>query len=140
MEKYFKIIRYLIAGGTATAVSLGTLFICVHYLGMWYLIAAVIAFVFGVTTSYILQKFWTFRNYSKENMHKQFSAFFVFALIMLGVNTLLMYILVDIVGIWYMLAQAISAAVTAVINYLCFNRYIFNNKNIFQKNATEQKI
>ncbi|HEU0085984.1 MAG TPA: GtrA family protein [Candidatus Paceibacterota bacterium] len=125
MAKYWQVGRYLIAGSLATGTNLGVLYLCVNYLGMWYLTSAIISFCFGVVVSYLLQKFWTFQNYSKEGMHKQFTLFFFFALTMLGVNTLLMYFFVDILTIWYMLSQALAAIIIAFINYTFFNKVVF---------------
>ena len=127
MSKYIKIIRYIIAGGIATASNILILFVCVHYLHLWYLVGAAISFCSAVVISYLLQKFWTFKDYSKENMHKQFLNFFVYNLVMLGVNTLLMYFFVDIIKIWYILAQAISAFITAFINFIYFNKIVFKS-------------
>ncbi len=125
MSRYTQIIRYILAGGIATGSNLLILFICVNYFHLWYLTGAIIAFCGGVIISYILQKFFTFKNYSRKDIHKQFITFFVFALIMLGFNTLLMYVLVDIIGLWYMLAQFISSLGIAFINYIYFNKVIF---------------
>jgi putative flippase GtrA len=124
-SKYAQIIRYIFAGSTATATNLIILFICVHYLNLWYLTSAIISFCFAVIVSYLLQKFFVFRNYSKENIHKQFLNFFIFNFIMLGVNTLLMYIFVDIINLWYLLAQILSSAICACVNYIYFNKIIF---------------
>ena len=125
MSKYTQIIRYVFAGGFATFSNLATLFVFVHYFKLWYLWGAVFSFCVGVIVSYLLQKFWTFKNYSRENMHKQFLVFFIFALVMLGLNTLLIYVFVDIIGLWYLLAQALSSLITACINYIYFNKVIF---------------
>jgi len=121
----YKIIRYIFAGGSSTISNLMILYICVHYFKLWYLISAVISFTCAVIISYLLQKFFVFKNYSTEKMHMQFLNFFVYNLIMLGVNTILMYIFVDKIGLWYLLAQAIAAIITAFINYNYFNRVIF---------------
>ena len=123
--KNIQIIKYIFSGGLVTASNLLILFISVHYLKLWYLISSVIAFCFGVSISYILQKFFTFKNYELENIHKQFLNFFIFALIMLVFNTLLMYVFVDIIKIWYLLAQAVSSILIAFINYTYFNKVIF---------------
>ena len=123
--KNIRIIKYVFAGSLATASNLLILFISVHYLKLWYLISSIIAFCFGVSISYILQKFFTFKNYELENIHKQFLNFFIFALIMLVFNTLLMYVFVDIIKIWYLLAQAVSSILIAFINYTYFNKVIF---------------
>ncbi len=130
-EKYKKPIKYIFAGGLATFVNLAVLFICVEYFHFWYLTGAVVAFIFGVMTSYTLQKFWTFKDVERGNMHIQFFWFTIFALAMLGLNTLLMYVLVDIFLIWYLLAQAISSLCIALINYNVFNKLIFKS-NVIQ--------
>jgi len=125
MSKYNQIIRYIFAGGIATASNIAILFVCVHYFKLWYLTSTIISFCCAVLISYLLQKFFVFKNYLTQNMHTQFLNFFIYNLIMLGVNTLLMYFFVDIINIWYLLAQAMSAIIIACINYIYFNKIIF---------------
>jgi len=123
--KYIRIIRYIFAGSIATGSNLAILFICVHFFNLWYLTSAIISFCSAVIISYLLQKFFVFKNYSRENMHKQFAIFFIFNLFMLGINTLLMYTFVDIIGLWYLFAQALAAIIGACVNYIYFNKIIF---------------
>ena len=127
LSKYIQIIRYILAGGIATASNLVILFVSVYYFKLWYLTGAIIAFSCAVIISYLLQKLFVFKNYSRENMRKQFLNFFIFNLVMLGVNTLLMYTFVDLVGLWYLLAQALSAIIGACVNYIYFNKVVFKN-------------
>lgn len=129
--KYGKIIRYLISGSTAALVNMGVLFVSVEYFQLWYIIASSVAFVFGVITSYSMHKFWTFKDKNTEGMHLQFFQFTGFALLMLGLNALLMYVLVDLAGVWYMLAQFINIVLTSVLNFTFFNKVVFNtNTNV----------
>ena len=123
--KYAKIIRYLFAGGFATVSSLLVLFICVNYFKWWYLSSAVLSFSTAVIIGYILHKFWVFKNYRTNNIPQQFLSFLTFGLMMLGLNTLMMYIFVDIFHVWYLLAQVICSIITAFINFICFNKVIF---------------
>ena len=127
MSKYIQIVRYILAGGIATVSNLVILFVGVHYFHLWYLTSAIISFCLAVIISYLLQKFFVFRNYSANNIHTQFLNFFIFNIVMLGLNILLMYVFVDIISLWYLLAQAISSAITACINYIYFNKVIFKN-------------
>ncbi len=127
IHKYIKIIRYIFAGGLATFSNLVILFVLVHYLKIWYLTSAVISFCIAVVISYLLQKYFVFQDYDKKDIHKQFINFFVYNIIMLGFNTLLMYFFVDILIIWYLLAQVMSAIIGAFINYIYFNKIVFKN-------------
>jgi putative flippase GtrA len=119
-----KIIKYIFAGSIATLSNLLVLFIFVHYLQVWYLLSASISFIFGVGISYLLQKYFVFKN-SNRNISKQFIHFFVYNLFMLILNGFFMYIFVDIFNVWYLLSQAITAMITAFINFVYFNRVIF---------------
>lgn len=125
LHKYGQIIRYIFAGGFATLSNLLVLFVCVNYFKLWYLSGAIISFCVAVIISYSLQKFFVFKDNGNENIHKQFLHFFIYQFIMLGVNTLLMYFFVDIINIWYLLAQVISALIIAFANYIYFNKIIF---------------
>lgn len=125
VQKYNQIIRYIFAGGVATGSNLVALFILVNYFKLWYLAGTIFSFCFAVVISYLLQKFFVFKNYSKENIPKQFLIFLAYNIVMLVLNTLLMYFFVDIIKIWYLLAQALSAIIIACINYIYFNKIVF---------------
>jgi putative flippase GtrA len=127
LGKYHKIIKYVLSGGTAVLVNLAVLYVMVEFLHLWYLLGAIVSFVFGLCTSYTLQKFWTFKDGNTQNIHIQFLSFALFALLMLGLNTLLIYFFVDVLKIWYLLAQAMSSLLIAFINYNVFNKIIFKN-------------
>jgi putative flippase GtrA len=125
IQKYNQIIRYIIAGCVATGSNLAILFVLVHYLKLWYLIGAVISFSLAVVISYLLQKFFVFKNYERSGMHKQFLHFLIYNIVMLGFNTMLLYFFVDIIKVWYLLAQALSAIIIACMNYIYFNKIVF---------------
>lgn len=126
-----KIFRYIISGVTASATNFVTLFILVQWFKTWYLSAAVVSFCCGIIVSYFLHKFFTFENYSTNKIINQFSKFFLYNMFMLGLNTFLMYIFVDIFGFWYLLAQIIITILIAFINYIFFNKILFKNDLIF---------
>lgn len=117
-----KLVRFVIAGGSATAVNLGILFILTHFLGIWYLLSSIIAFLCAFTVSFSLQKFWTFRDHIKEDMHKQASLFFLSMIGGIIANTLILYFLVEYQHFHYLLAQMISGIIIAVANFLIYGK------------------
>src|SRR3989344_4960681 len=92
--KHIKIPRFIISGGTATVTNLGTLFLLTHFLNVWYLVSSVIAYLGAFFVSFSLQKFWTFRDHSKERIRRQAGVFFLIMIIGIFFNTLMLYILV----------------------------------------------
>src|SRR3989344_3676584 len=130
-----KIIRFIISGGLATIVNLGVLFVFTHFFHFWYLISAIIAFLFAFFVSFSLQKFWTFRDHSKDNMHKQAGLFFIIVILGLLINTSIIYTLVESVHLHYLLAQFFSGIVIAFFNYMMYQKFIFHKK--FRKIISE---
>jgi len=134
LDKYKVGIKYIIAGCIAVAVDLGLLYVFTDIAGLWYLTSAAIAFVFSLLTSFSLHKFWTFRESSLARMKKQFILFLILALANLIINTVLIYIAVDIFKIWYLYAQFIIAGVIALMNFVVNKTITFRRENKTGKN------
>ncbi|MCC2630659.1 MAG: GtrA-like protein [Candidatus Paceibacter sp.] len=127
-SKYYKILRYLIAGGSAAFVTLSVSFICTSLLHIWYLLSSVIAFCAGFVVSFILQKFWTFSHRSTEKIHHELALYLMVGLINLAINASLMYIFVDIFHIWYLLGQFIATGLIAIFSFPIYQIFIFKQK------------
>ncbi len=95
-------------------------------LGFWYLGSSVVALVFGFFTSFILQKFWTFRNRSLERVRIQLPLHLLLSLSNIVLNTIFLFILVEYVGLWYLFAQFIITGLLACMNFFIYRGYIFH--------------
>lgn len=120
--------RYLLAGGTSTAVDLGILYVLTEFFGWWYLASATVAFAVAVVVSFVLQKFYTFahRDVSRTVLATQSTLYLVLQITNVGINTLLMYALVEWAGVWYLAAQIIAAAAIAVASFFIYRFIIFH--------------
>ncbi|MEK7208366.1 MAG: GtrA family protein [Patescibacteria group bacterium] len=129
LRRYARAWRYLAAGGSAAAVDLGLLYALTEWFGLHYLLSAVVAFVVAFCVSFFLQKFWTFEDHSVERVHAQIVLYFVVAAANLGLNTLLMFLLVEKLGFWYFAAQLIAGALIACESFF-ISRHIVFNRNL----------
>mgnify|MGYP001584871578 CR=1 FL=1 len=120
----YQVIRFLISGGIAAGVQLGTLYVVTHVLGLWYMYASLIAFVLAFATSFTLQKFWTFEEKDTRLLHSQALSCFVFALVGIAVNSTLLYVFVEYFGMQYLSGQIVVSALLAVLNFQ-FYRIVF---------------
>lgn len=120
-----KVIKYIVAGGTAALVNLSTLIVLTDLVGVWYLLSSTIAFILAFAVSFSFQKFWTFSERSVDNMHMQAAVYLLIGLLNLSVNAGLMYILVEWVKIWYLTAQIISSGSIAVATFFVYRDFIF---------------
>ena len=120
------IIRYIISGGTSAFFNLATFFCLYHFLHIYYLFASIIAFILAFFVSLILQKFWTFRDHSRENMHIQIGKYFLASIFGLAINTGLLYIFVDGLHAHPLIGQILAGGLTACCTFPISRRYIFN--------------
>jgi putative flippase GtrA len=120
-----KIFRFLISGGAAAGTNLFILYAVTEWFGIWYLLSSVIAFIIAFFVSFVLQKYWTFKDHSTDMIHRQMVIYFAYALLGVLVNTLFVYIFVEIFGIHYFVAQFISSGLIAIANFFVYRFFIF---------------
>lgn len=124
----YRLLRYLISGGTAAAANIGLLFLFVQFLGIHYLSASITAFIASIAVSFTMQKFWTFQDASLREAPMQFGRYLFVLFANLALNTLLMYLLVDGAGLWYLYAQVLATGVVAVAGYFGYRHFVFRAK------------
>lgn len=120
-----RVSKYVISGAIASLVMFVSLVFFRETLGIWYLYSSSFAFILAFLTSFALQKLWTFKNnVGNQSTHKQLVLFFVVSIINLGINALGMFILVDLVHIWYIFSQFLVTVLIAVWSFFVY-RAIF---------------
>ena len=124
----YHIVRYLISGGTAALSNIGFLFLLVHFFHVHYLYASGIAFIMSIAVSFTMQKFWTFQDTPLHDVHVQFTRYLVVLLVNLALNTLLMYIFVEEMGLWYLYAQILATALVAIVGYFGYTYFVFRGR------------
>lgn len=120
----WRVARFLISGGTSAVTNLSILFILTHWYDVWYIYSSIIAVSAATIVSFILQKLWTFQNFSSA-VHKQFPLHLSLGLMNIAANTAALYVLVEWLGIWYLLAQILAGVVLGFVNYTVYRLYIF---------------
>ncbi len=130
LHPYIKVLRYLISGGSAAIVHLSFLYIFTHYLGIWYVISTVMAFLIAFVVSYIMQKFWTYTDHSLDAWKSQMATyFFIIITTNVGLNMLLLYVAVEHLHAHYLLAQIVISGLIAVMNYFLYQIYVFKKSH-----------
>lgn len=128
LSKYKDKIKFVVAGFLATVVNLFFLFIFFQLLEIKIIYAASSAWLLAFIISFSLQKFWTFRNFSIKKMPKQLLYYIIILIISLILNARWMYLLVEGLEIYYLLAQIIVILVIGFLNYFVYKFIIFKEK------------
>src|SRR5690348_4837949 len=93
------LVRYIISGGTSAVVNLSLFALFFFVLHVHYIISNVIAFCLAFFVSLGLQKFWTFKDHSTDNIHVQTFLYLLNSLFGLLINTSILYICVHFLSI-----------------------------------------
>jgi putative flippase GtrA len=117
-----RILRFLSAGGLGVLLYYLVLYTLTDFIGVWYLASAAIASIVNWTSNFVLQKFWTFQNKDRKNLHKQAGIYAVMAIGLFGANLLLLYVLVDYLRLWYLGAQVIVTVLLTGVSFIITSR------------------
>ncbi len=121
-----KIVNFGLVGVIATAIEYILLIVLKEIFKIDVLIASGIAFTISLLFNYILSIKYVFVDKKEMSKAKEMTGFFITALIGLGINQLMMYVLVDLVSIYYLFAKVISTGIVMVWNFV--SRHLFLEK------------
>lgn len=132
MKRFTKhlIVRYLISGGTSAMINLGTLSFLYYIKHMYYIYAAIIAFIVSFLVSLVLQKFWTFEDHSRNNLSVQIGKYLITSLLGLSLNTFILYVLVDHLHLYVYVGQIIAGGLVACVTFFISRKYVFKGQTV----------
>ena len=126
MNKLIKqILKFGVVGGIAFVIDYALLYALTEFVGIHYLISSIISFSVSVIFNYILSVKWVF-DVKKKQGTKEFIIFIILSVIGLGINSLIMYLMVDTLKIHYMISKLVSTFIVMVYNFI--TRKIFIEK------------
>ena len=127
--KYKEILLYILFGGVATVVSIGSFVLCETALGMNELVANVISWVLAVATAYATNRTWVFGSKATgKAFWKEMVSFFsgrVLTLLMEEAILLVFVTWLHVPGVWVKVAAQIAVLVG---NYFISKLIIFKKK------------
>lgn len=112
-----QIIKFGLVGFLCFFIDYGIMVFLTEVVGVHYLLSSGISFTVSVIANYILSLMYVFET-EKGNRVKEFVIFVVLSVIGLGINQLLMWFCVDILGIFYMISKIGATAVVMVYNFV----------------------
>ena len=125
-SKHKVIWKYFLTGGLAGSVDVLMLFVFKEYFGFWYLTSAILAFLVSFGLAFLAHKYWTFNDYSDNDIHGQFVGYLLTVLFTLLLNLLVLSFLVELTGMHYISAQIISLFAAGAVGFVINVRNVFN--------------
>ena len=118
-----QIFKFAIVGVVATLIDFLFLYIFREFFKFPVVLANTLSFVISVIYNYTASVKWVFDVNKEKSEKKQFITFIIFSVIGLLINDLIMWISVDQLNIYYLLAKIIATLIVMVFNFV--SRKIF---------------
>ena len=113
-----QIFKFTIVGGIATVIDFVFLYIFREFCHFPVLVSNTLSFCISVIYNYIASVKWVYDVNKDKNAKKQFIIFIIFSVLGLLLNNLIMWITVEFLSIYYLLAKIIATAIVMVFNFV----------------------
>jgi putative flippase GtrA len=119
-----KFLRYAIVGGGCALLNLWVLWILTSVLGLHYLVSSTISFFALTPVGFWAQKLVTFRT-PRAAAPFEWPRYFLTMGSSLAANLGLMYLLVSVLGMWYLAASVVVTLLLLAANFLVNDLWSF---------------
>jgi dolichol-phosphate mannosyltransferase len=111
-------VKFGVVGGIGTIVNIIILYLLTEKVGIYYLISAIFSFIIAMSSNFILNKIWTFKENIRLGIKKKYLQFSLISILALLVNLLFLYIFTEFFGIYYIISQILGIGISLIINFL----------------------
>lgn len=115
-DNFWQIVRFAAVGAAGYVVNLAVYAVCVHGGRIDYRVAAVLAFMVALSTTFALNRHFTFRA-GDGRLHHQAARYLLVCLVGFATNLLALQLLVDVALLPKVAAQAIAVIIAAPVNF-----------------------
>lgn len=122
-----RIFRFLGVGGFCAGLSLIIMYVLTSIIHINYLISTVITIIVTNFIGFYLNKYYTFQT-KKKLFWRELWKYYSVMLSSYILNVFAMYVLVDLVNIWYLYANILLMAILTPFNYFFHKKWSFNKK------------
>ena len=112
-----QIMRFGVVGVISFLVDYGILYVLTEKANIYYLLSAGISFTVSVVINYLLSMSWVFKSNKKRGKKKEFIILIVLSLCGLLLNQVMMYVFVDYMNVYYLLAKIVATAIIMIYNF-----------------------
>lgn len=117
-------LRFTATGVSSFAIDFGLMVFFKECLGFHYLVASGLSFCGAGVYNYFLSVKWVYYTRRKKTSPVTVIVFLTLAAIGLLLTQILMWLLVDNVGLYYMLSKVVSGIIVSFYNFLSRKKYL----------------
>ena len=113
----FKFIKFCIVGFSGVFVDFGITYFFKEVMKLQKFVANAIGFTTAATTNYMLNRVWTFDSHNPQ-VFQEFSRFFIIALIGLGINSAIIWLMNEKFKVNFYLSKLAATVIVTGWNFL----------------------
>lgn len=117
-ELALQFVRFASVGIISLAVDYGFMIILNEATDMGYFRACAFSYTLSILVNYVLSMRYVFRGREDMSKSKEVTIFMALSLIGLGLNQMAMWLLVDVLGIFYAMAKILAALMVTSYNFI----------------------
>lgn len=117
-----KFSRFVFWGSLSLGPYYVALYVLTDHYGLWYLPTAIVGMFLVHVLNFFLQKHWAFENRRTDIVQRQMTYYGLWAVVNYTSGTLLLYVLVEYVGLWYVWSQGVVTIVVSTVSYFVTKR------------------
>ena len=121
-----ELVLYVVFGAITFLVNIVTYFLFESVMGINYLVSNVLAWFFSVLFAYITNRRWVFESKS-PNILKEMSLFFGGRIFSGVVDTVLMYLFIDVLVLGNTFSKIVVQIIVIVLNYVFSKLIVFKD-------------
>lgn len=110
--------KFGIVGVIAFLIDYGTMLALTEIFGIDYLISTTAGFIVALIFNYFASMRFVFKRREGMSRKKEFAIFVVLSVIGLGLNDILMFASVDVLGVDYRIAKIVVTTVISIYNFI----------------------
>ena len=123
LEDLSRFIKFGLVGVLNTIIN-WILFILLNSMGVYYIISNIIAYSISTLNSYLWNSKWVFK-YTGDNVNQTTFKFITLNIIGLVLNTIILFLLVDIIKLPKIISLIITTGIVMILNYFINKLWVF---------------
>lgn len=120
-----RILKYFFVGGAAALVDIGLFSIFANYLGWPWMPVSIATFILATLINYFLSIQFVFESGQRHEKHVEIIGVFIVSALALGVNQLVLYGAIEILGWHLIFSKIVATGVVFLWNYYGRSKFVF---------------
>ncbi|MBI4232156.1 GtrA family protein [Candidatus Peregrinibacteria bacterium] len=122
----FQLVRYTFVGGIAFCVDFGSLYFFTEFFDVYYLHSAVVAFLLGLVTNYVMSVKFVFHKRRVKNFKLEFGIFGLIGVIGLSLNEFIIWFGTEQLALYYLSSKIVATIVVYIWNFFIRKYTLFS--------------